>query len=82
MLRNTEDAHDATFDFGRGQSAGLGWSDPTFDGFQPPKDFVGSLQPSTLVAWCRFAAQGRDKQFVVRAALRLESEKEDRTWHF
>jgi hypothetical protein len=25
---------------------GLGWSDPTFGGFQPPKDFVGSLQPS------------------------------------
>jgi hypothetical protein len=25
---------------------GLGWSDPTFGGVQPPKDFVGSLQPS------------------------------------
>jgi hypothetical protein len=25
---------------------GMGWSDPTFGGFQPPKDFVGSLQPS------------------------------------
>jgi hypothetical protein len=24
----------------------MGWSDPTFGGFQPPKDFVGSLQPS------------------------------------
>jgi hypothetical protein len=43
---NTEDAHDATFDFGRGQNTGVGWSDPTFGGFQPPKDFVGSLQPS------------------------------------
>jgi len=25
---------------------GMGWSDPTFGGFQPPKDFVGSLQPN------------------------------------
>jgi len=46
VLRDTEDAHDATFDFGRGQNTGVGWSDPTFGGFQPPKDFVGSLQPS------------------------------------
>jgi excisionase family DNA binding protein len=52
-LRSTEDAHGATFDFGRGQHPGLGWSDPTFGGFQPPKDFVGSLQPSTLVARSR-----------------------------
>ena len=35
-----------TVNFGRGQNTGLGWSDPTFGGFQPPKDFVGSLQPS------------------------------------
>jgi len=31
---------------GREQNTKLGWSDPTFGGFQPPKDFVGSLQPS------------------------------------
>jgi hypothetical protein len=35
-----------------------------------------------LVAWCRFAAQGRDKQFVMQAAPHLESEKEERAWHF
>ena len=34
--------------FGRGQNTGVGWSDPTFGGFQPPKDFVGSLQPTRL----------------------------------
>jgi hypothetical protein len=45
-IRSTEDAHGATFHFERGQNTGLGWSDPTFGGFQPPKDFVGSLQPS------------------------------------
>jgi hypothetical protein len=32
--------------FGRGQNTELGWSDPTFGSFQPPKDLVGSLQPS------------------------------------
>jgi len=31
---------------GRGQNTGLGWSDPTFGGLEPPKDTVGSLQPS------------------------------------
>ena len=35
-----------TVNFGRGQNTGLGWSDPTFGGLQPPKDLVGSLQPS------------------------------------
>ncbi len=24
----------------------MGWSDHNFGGFQPPKDFVGSLQPN------------------------------------
>ena len=28
------------------QDTELGWSDPTFGSFQPPKDLVGSLQPS------------------------------------
>ena len=36
----------------------------------------------TLVACCRIAAQGCGKQFVMQAALHLESEKEERTWHY
>lgn len=35
-----------TVNFGRGHNTGLGWSDPTFGGLEPPKDLVGSLQPS------------------------------------
>jgi hypothetical protein len=35
-----------------------------------------------LVACARFAAQGCGKQFVMQAALHLESEKEERTWHY
>ena len=31
---------------GRGQNTEPGCSDPTFGSFQPPKDLVGSLQPS------------------------------------
>src|ERR1700730_6111360 len=31
---------------GSGQNTELGWSDPTFGSFQPPKDLMGSLQPS------------------------------------
>jgi hypothetical protein len=38
--------------FGRGQNTGVGWSDPTFGGFQPPKDFVGSLQKKVRIAHC------------------------------
>jgi hypothetical protein len=33
-------------DSGHRQKTGMGWSDPTFGGFQPPKGFVGSLQPT------------------------------------
>ncbi len=62
MLRNTEDAYDATFDFGRGQNTGVGWSDPTFGGFQPPKDFVGSLQPSVCKKSPRRACFARAKR--------------------
>ena len=36
----------------------------------------------TLVACPRFAAQGCGKQFVMQTALHLESEKEERTWHY
>jgi hypothetical protein len=32
-------------DSGRGQKTGVGWSDPTFGGFQPPKDSWGRSSP-------------------------------------
>ncbi len=60
----------------------IGRERPHFFGFQPPKKFVGSLPPDTLVACRRFAAQRCGKQFVMQAALHLEKEKEERTWHY
>ena len=54
----------------------IGRERPHFFGFQPPKKFVGSLPPDTLIACARFAAQGCGKQFVMQAALHLEKEKE------
>jgi len=33
--------------FGRGQNTGLGWSDPTLDGLQPPKRRWGRSRPVT-----------------------------------
>ena len=60
----------------------IGRERPHFFGFQPPKKFVGSLPPDTLLACARFAAQGCGKQFVMQAALHLESEKEERAWHY
>jgi hypothetical protein len=36
----------------------------------------------TLVACSRIVAQGCGKQFVMQAALHLETEKEERTWHY
>jgi hypothetical protein len=36
----------------------------------------------TLVACSGIAAQGCGKQFVMQSALHLESEKEERTWHY
>jgi hypothetical protein len=65
-----------------GKNAKSGGSDPTFWAFSRPKKFLGSLPPDTLVACSRFAAQGRDKQFVMQAALHLEKEKEERAWHY
>lgn len=32
---------------GRGQNTGLGWSDPTLDGLQPPKPLWGRSRPVT-----------------------------------
>ena len=32
----------------RGKNTRMGGSDPTFDGFQPPKTKVGSLPPVTI----------------------------------
>jgi hypothetical protein len=51
----------------------IGRERPHFFGFQPPKKFVGSLPPDTLIAWRRFAAQSCGKQFVMQAALHLEN---------
>jgi hypothetical protein len=36
--------------FGRGQNTGLGWSDPTLCGFQPPKDSWDRSSPVVVVA--------------------------------
>jgi hypothetical protein len=65
-----------------GKNTKSGGSDPTFLAFSRPKSSWGSLPPDTLVACPRFAAQGRDKQFVMQAALHLEKEKEERAWHY
>ena len=36
----------------------------------------------TLVACSKIAAQGCGKQFVIQVALHLETEKEERAWHY
>ena len=48
---------------------------PHFFGFQPPKKFVGSLPPGTLVACSSLAARRKNqKRFVLRAPLQLVDE--------
>ena len=54
---------------------------PHFFGFQPPKKFVGSLPPGTLVACSTLAARRKNKKrFVLRAPLQLLDELENDVW--
>jgi hypothetical protein len=57
--------------------------EPHFFGFEPPKKFVGSLPPDTLVACRRFAAcRKKRKRFVVRGPLQLIDEQDNNDWRF
>ena len=56
----------------------IGRERPHFFGFQPPKKFVGSLPPGTLVACSSLAARRKNKKrSVLRAPLQLVGELEN-----